>query len=163
MSSKTSEKSSSITVRLDPKTKYALEILSRKQHRTISSVVDWALHRAFDNEYEGLSDLNNIWDVEEADRFVKLALNYPSLLNYDEQKIWKIIQESETCWKGYEKAGKWKFEIGIDSISWDNLRSNWDLIKSVASGKSERSKLPKAYISSTVTKKIEEMADDIPF
>ena len=36
---------------------------------------------------------NALWDVDETDRFVKLALHYPDLLGHEEQRLWKLIRE----------------------------------------------------------------------
>ncbi len=37
---------------------------------------------------------HEIWDVDEADRFVKLATMFYHLLDIDEQRLWKRINES---------------------------------------------------------------------
>lgn len=46
-----------------------------------------------------MSDVaSQLWDVDEADQFVKLALRFPDLLTHDEQKLWKLIRETEDLW-----------------------------------------------------------------
>ncbi len=47
---------------------------------------------AFDNSIAARS--HELWDVDEADRFVKLATKFPHLLDYEEQILWKHILES---------------------------------------------------------------------
>jgi hypothetical protein len=46
----------------------------------------------FDNSIAARS--HELWDVDEADRFIKLATKFPHLLDYEEQQLWKRILES---------------------------------------------------------------------
>jgi hypothetical protein len=79
------------------------ELAARKQRRTLSSFIEWAIEEALqrlpiEDPPHGSSDAPitftdakaTLWDVEEADRFAQLALNYPGLLTYGEQKLWKF-------------------------------------------------------------------------
>ena len=91
-------------MRLDPKLKYLAEIAARKQRRSLANFIEWSLEKALDSvklveseELNGPFDLsvldeaNKLWDLEPSDRLIKLAENYPDLLNYEEQLIWKAI------------------------------------------------------------------------
>jgi len=93
-------------MRLDPKLKYLAEIAARKQRRSLANFIEWALDEALKNvklvesgEFNGQYDLsvhqeaNKLWDLEPSDRLIKLAENYPDLLTYEEQLIWKAIFE----------------------------------------------------------------------
>ena len=95
-------------MRLDPKLKYLAEIAARKQRRSLANFIEWSLEKALDSvklvESEdgpfGLSVLdqaNKLWDLEPSDRLIKLAENYPDLLNYEEQLIWTAIFDVSTC------------------------------------------------------------------
>jgi len=100
-------KSDVITVRLNPKLKYGLEILSRKQHRNISSLVTWAIEQAINDPEDGLYKkmdkglkgedpkqmLEVLWDVDPADRLVKLATHWPELMTYKQEKLIKAFKE----------------------------------------------------------------------
>lgn len=99
-------KSTVFTLRLEPKLRFALDLLARKRHRTMTSVIEWALHKAIEDQDSGLfirnalddstkNILDDVWDTEPADRFIKLAMNYPSLLTFDEDRLWKVIREDE--------------------------------------------------------------------
>ncbi len=152
------EKTTSLTVRLDPKLKYGLEILSRKQHRNLSSTVEWALNMVLGNASDGLPYLEEIWDVDEADRLVKLALYSPELLTYGEQKIWKLIKESGLCWgMHYDCAGVCKWVTTNNNVDWKEIRDNWDIFVSVSRGDEDESKLPKWVDKRKV------LDDEIPF
>ena len=86
-----------ITVRLSPKLKYALELLSRTQHRTQSAVVTWAIQEAINTDHGLLKTnirgtkisvdnmLEVLWAVHPADRLVKLAKHWPELMTYEEE------------------------------------------------------------------------------
>lgn len=137
------EKTASMTVRLDPKLKYGLEILARKQYRNLSSLVEWSLNKALSDPEDGLPDLDKIWDVYEADRLVKLALYKPELLNFDEQKIWKLIKENGACWKGGYVATVWTWSLCEQNVYWSTIREHWEVFKKVAAGDGNEDMLPK--------------------
>ncbi len=91
-----------VTVRLDPKLRYLAELASRKLRRTVSSFIEWSVEKSLQdvtvgqgNEYaETIFEKSSLlWDVNEADRLVVLAQNYPHLLNHQEQLLWKLIHD----------------------------------------------------------------------
>ncbi len=108
----TTAKSDVITVRLSPKLKYGLELLARKQHRPLSSVVTWAIEQAINNPENGLYKntskglkvaepmqmLEVLWDVHPADRLVKLATHWPELMTYEEECMVESIIDNEWGW-----------------------------------------------------------------
>ena len=79
-------RSETVTVRLDPKLRYPAELAARKQRRTLSSFIEWAIEENLKQIYleERLDALSiasesaDLWD--EADRFAKLAFRYPQML-----------------------------------------------------------------------------------
>ena len=80
--------------------------------------------------------MSQIWDPDEADRFVKLALNYPELLTFDEEKLWKLITELSLFWLGdHEEVvrGEIKEQNGaFPNI--DLVRKNWETLKKINAG-----------------------------
>ena len=91
-------------MRLDPKLKYLAEVAARKQRRSLANFIEWSLEQAlgvvklvetteFNGQYNQsvLDEASKLWDLEPSDRFIKLAENYPDLLNYEEQLVWKAI------------------------------------------------------------------------
>ncbi|MBK7898409.1 MAG: hypothetical protein IPJ99_03395 [Betaproteobacteria bacterium] len=98
-------RSETVTVRLDPKLRYLAELAARKQRRTVSSFIEWAVEESLSHvnlreesgdsrdDYQraisiaGMAD--GLWDIDEADRLAKLALQFPELLNHEEQVLWK--------------------------------------------------------------------------
>jgi len=126
-----------VTVRLDPKLKFAAELAARKQRRTLSSFIEWAVEEAVahievSNGVFINMVMNQVWDVEEADRFVKLALNFPELLSYEEERLWKVMTEYSPFWQ--ESYGGENGEIYEKSARYDVIRNNWETLKKIVSG-----------------------------
>lgn len=154
-------------MRLDPKLKYLAEIAARKQRRSLANFMEWAIELGLKN-----TDLDQdpqysmsvwdksgaLWDVDEADRFVKLAFATPELMTYDEQILWKVICETGHIWKGrHDKDGDWQWSVDdARNLVWERLRQYWGDFKKVASGEADRSILPR-------TSKSEPEDSDIPF
>ncbi|MDO8262021.1 MAG: hypothetical protein Q7T21_02235 [Gallionella sp.] len=177
-------RSETVTVRLDPKLRYLAELAARKQRRTLSSFIEWALEDALSHVqiYDGSGhndpDLSvgqeaaQLWDVDEADRFAKLAIRYPELLTHEEQVIWKLIKENGRLWRGVWRASDdiWQWKIEESSLIFDCLRENWETFKKVAKGESPKSSLPSWTKSrpagekkSPVKGSFDNFDDDIPF
>ena len=168
-------KSEITTVRLDPKLRYLAELAARKQRRSLSSFIEWAIEDALMRfplkEGENwqrtvLGEAETLWDVDAADRFVKLALNFPELLTHDEQLIWKLVKECGYLWRGgYSKSNKeWTWTVREESFLFDRLRSHWAAFQAVAAGEAEASTLPTWPKTDPKSKNgFEDMDDDIPF
>jgi len=151
-------RSETVTVRLDPKLRYLAELAARKQRRTLSSFIEWAVERALDQVFlaeissfqEGPTSVmeaqkyHQLWDVDEADRSIRLAMNFPELLTYDEQVVWKLVSECGFLWRGSYKGptDEWKWSVEERSLIWDRLREHWETFKQVASGDLPPSALP---------------------
>lgn len=91
-----------IQVRFDPKLRIAAELAAAKERRSLSSLIEWALQRAVPDVMVTTKDgrpisaaevAETIWDTEEADRFVKLATQFPELLTYDQQRLWRAMRD----------------------------------------------------------------------
>ncbi len=135
-----------VTVRLDPKLRYLAELAARKQRRTVSSFIEWAIEDALkririsESKNEDLTiheEALTLWDVDEADRFAKLALHYPELLTHDEQVLWKLICENNYIWNGHDEDGKWVWGISEKALKVERLRENWDKFNAVARGEKD--------------------------
>ncbi|SFK65075.1 hypothetical protein SAMN05216302_101189 [Nitrosomonas aestuarii] len=178
-------RSETVTVRLDPKLRYLAELAARKQRRTLSSFIEWAIEDVVGrvnlyegSGYDGDNDLSiggesaYLWDVDDSDRFVKLALRYPQLLTHDEQVIWKLIKENGYFWYGHWQDGIFEWSIEDTSFLYKRLRDNWDIVKQVASGEKLKSNLPSwnkykkdddARPLNAVRKTFDSFDDDLPF
>ena len=131
-------RSETVTVRLDPKLRYLAEIAARKQRRTLSSFIEWAVEESLSTvnlvEEDGddedsyrhslsvWSASDCLWDVDEADRFVKLATQFHGLMTYEEQAIWKSINE-ETCLFLPQPQGAKTLQRDLLKLIWENLQA----------------------------------------
>src|SRR5215472_12069759 len=90
------KKSEIVSVRFDPKLKYLAELAARKQRRPLSSFIEWAVEQSLAEvsleERNGetvtvatAEQIHGLWDLDESDRIVRLALIYPDLLTHEEQ------------------------------------------------------------------------------
>ena len=155
-------RSETVTVRLDPKLRYLAELAARKQRRTLSSFIEWAIEDALGRVYlddRGTSVTevaNTLWDVDDSDRFAKLAIKFSELLTHEEQVLWKLIRENGLLWKGrYDNNGDWVWRVAEDALVMERLRVNWLKFNEVANGDAAPSTLP--------TWPKTQAPDDIPF
>jgi hypothetical protein len=168
-----------VTVRLDPRLKYLAEIAARKQRRTLSGYIEWAVEKSLaqvvlkENDGFGhtisVSDaqnINNLWDVDESERLIRLAFNFPELLTYEEQLIWRLIRDCGYLWRGhFSKADHgWEWNISESALIWDRLKEHWETFKSVAANELPREKLPRwEKVRWPVVDPKSIIDDDIPF
>ena len=170
-------RSETVTVRLDPKLRYLSELAARKHRRTVSSYVEWAVEESLqrvnlrDESGDGLQDYNravsigamadSLWDVDEADRLAKLAMQFPELLTHEEQLVWKLVKENGALWTGsYDKfSNEWAWHVRPESLVYARLREHWATFNSVARGEADRSTLPK-WVKTKPNPKID---DELPF
>jgi hypothetical protein len=95
-------RTSNVSVRLDPKLHYLTMLAGRNQGRTISSVIERAVQFALRNSafvedepmpgsFPPRLQMDELWDVEESDRFYLLARKRQELLTIPEQRLWKLF------------------------------------------------------------------------
>ncbi len=150
--SKGGSKTETVTMRLSPRLKFALDLMARKQHRNFTSVAEWALSRILDDPESGLivnqngfsyNLMDEIWDPFEPDRFINLAFKQQHLLSYEEEVLWKLIRENGALWEGeFNKKGKYVWQCEPDSLRIEALREHWDTFNLVASGAADPGQLP---------------------
>ena len=165
-------RSETVTVRLDPKLRYLAELAARKQRRTLSSFIEWAIEDTLkrihisehQNDDRTIHDVSqSLWDVDDADRFANLALNFPEWMNHEEQVFWKLVRETGYLWKGkHDSNGDWEWDVNERSLVRDRLRKHWEDLKKVVAGEVESSILPKNS-KKTAGGKFDDFEDDIPF
>lgn len=94
-------------MRLDPKVKLMIELISRIRRQSITGVVEAAIEEiAFDldapfvsggeaHPMSLLSAVSEIWSTDESERFIQLCHYLPSLITYEEQRLWETIKASK--------------------------------------------------------------------
>ena len=121
----------SVGIRIDPKIKFALDIMGRLQKRSLTAVIEWAISQAItyqqlDSEGGTLSSaIDKVWSTDESVRLVKLAYHLPEALTYDELRIWETIKATGYFWHK-SKDGGYNPETGELSVFL--VTDNWETI-----------------------------------
>jgi hypothetical protein len=120
--------------------------------RTVSSFIEWAIERALSHVILAVDadevvnlDLASaiLWDPDEADRFAKLALYYPDLLTYEEEVLWKVIEECEALWRDdFNHRRGLPLREKVAMLRYPALRTHWETLNKVAAGEADPSILP---------------------
>lgn len=146
---KTSDQTATVSVslRIDPRIKYGIDLAARIQKRTVTGVVEWAVERALADVkmpidfmvegHHGKPELpapqsvfdavtDRLWSPDEATRVIRLAFEYPSLLTFEEGLIWESIRLSPPFWRFTPRvvteASPWKnARLEVISRYWDTL------------------------------------------
>jgi hypothetical protein len=136
-------RSETVTIRLDPKLRYLAELAARKQRRTVSSFIEWAVEQSFSKVelYQGTGynddhsitveqEVARLWDIDDAERFVRLAIRYPDLLTHDEQIRWKLLTDSGILAPARKRSGRshevsWEWSI-LEDYVFPALRREWE-------------------------------------
>ena len=142
-----------VTVRFDPKLRFALELASRRQRRTVSSFIEWAVDQAVRQEKlfpEKSSSLTihdateRIWDVEDSERFVNLANHHPHLLTHEEEVLWKLIKTMSFLWLSPESlaSDEKEWEKKLNKLDFIRLRGVWKDLNKAARGEISDKDIP---------------------
>lgn len=99
---KITKKTDALTLRLDPRVKFLIEMSSRVGHQSITGVIESAVkvhahHRkiTLSGEESTLSYAADVlWSPEEHERIVNMMFFAPSLLSHEELCIKSVIQDS---------------------------------------------------------------------
>jgi hypothetical protein len=101
-------KTETLTLRLDPKVKLMIELISRIRRQSITGVVEAAIEEiAFDLDAPFVtggeahpmslgSTISEIWSTDESERFINLCFYLPSLITYEEQRLLETIKASQS-------------------------------------------------------------------
>lgn len=121
----------SVGIRIDPKIKFALDMMGRLQKRSLTAVIEWAIANAMNQQAIDSSKgaikiteaIDAIWSTDEATRFINMCFEVPAMLTYDELRLWDTIKLSKLFWRGGSATG---YRAHLDEWS---LRLNWALLK----------------------------------
>ncbi|TBZ07778.1 hypothetical protein [Rhizobium leguminosarum] len=96
--SKKPSKSETLTIRLDPKTRFMLEFVSRLRGQTITTVVERAITEAanratIEQEYEDDMSWRNFWSVVEGERAINIAKHDALHPSYDEERRLRFAEQ----------------------------------------------------------------------
>lgn len=118
----------SVGIRIDPKIKFALDIMGRLQKRSLTAVIEWSISQAIDQQstdHNGTSlstVLDMVWSTDESTRLVMLAIHLPQALTYDELRVWETIKVSSYFWIKYPDLS---FDNNPDRLDIAAVRAGW--------------------------------------
>ncbi len=172
-------RSETVTVRLDPKLNYLSELAARAQRRTKSSFIEWAVQEALKKVVIpevtdwGSKDVyiadwaQTLWQVDEPDRVMMLALKAPALLTYEEQHYWRLVRECGAFWFGnYSGPGEtWQWQLEPESLQLELVRNHWPTVKALAEGEPTSERLPTWRRKKSGVTAFDDLEDDtdVPF
>ncbi len=117
-----------VSLRLDPKTKFLIDLISRSHKRTITGVIEWAVERMARQESPpffapgdtSLMDIAEMcWPTEEPVRLMNLYRHATPLMTYEEQRIIETIKSTPELHFGEDINEAW-------------VKENWEKIKAHA-------------------------------
>lgn len=149
-----------LSVRLDPKLKYQLEIATRLSNSSMTEFVSDAISKAIQMAPLEVDDVTietedgevmffpqsttrlfmevseKIWHSKEYGRLLKLSSYAPKALSYEEQKVINVLSSNKQLFiKDKSK------DATFDNIDFDAIEKKWEDIKSVARGEKDTSAL----------------------
>lgn len=121
-----------LSIRIDPKVRYGLELLARRQRRSVTGVVEWSIVEAFRNETIS-DDLGNdvsfevalektLWALNEPERLLRLYFGFQSLMTFDEERMAGVLLASKVLWSHPE-------ERHFDCFEWSAVLDHWETLR----------------------------------
>lgn len=122
-------KTDALSIRIDPRLRFGLELLARKQRRSVTGVVEWSIDQALGTEaaeYRSNGEpvtftevVKAIWNPNEVERLAGLATTFPDLMTYDETRMWAVIQSTMGLWLPSKSR---TLDANIVVNQWEKLR-----------------------------------------
>ncbi|HVV67952.1 MAG TPA: hypothetical protein VHE99_02790 [Gammaproteobacteria bacterium] len=164
-----------LQARLNPKLRFTVELMARLERRTVSSFIEGLIEKAAKESKIKMTPreqahgsfilptappqvhttvekaVRQMWEPDEADRFVAFALCAPDLLSDYEEKLWVLIRTCEYFWqhfqidvkneKGKVVSKRWLPVTAYSGIIREHLHEYWPLLNEIAAGNKPASKL----------------------
>ncbi|RFF64754.1 hypothetical protein D0A22_02435 [Stutzerimonas stutzeri] len=125
-----------VSLRIDPKVKFAIELLAREQKRTITGVVEWSVMQALNgqrmktpagNDVSFLELMDLVWSPDEAERITLLGVFAPHILDHEESCIWNVIKSSGIFLEATEidpngMAKAYRPKMGFIKLVWPMIK-----------------------------------------
>ena len=122
-----------VSVRVTPKVRFGLEMLSRLRNTPMPDLVIRAIQDLFTSENEGLWDydyepvqgepngprflLDILWADTASERLAKIAFNCKGLLSLDERRLWQRILGEAKYW--HQSAERTEDQLKLDALEQD--------------------------------------------
>lgn len=122
------QKSESLTIRLDPKMRFALEFIARLRGQTITKVIERAVMEDADSAYvmdeshNPTGNWSSYWDVNDGVRAINLASDPKTHPSFEEEEMLDFVK---VHWNYFS------FDPKLASLKRDNLDILWPKIESL--------------------------------
>ena len=143
------KKVASVGMRFDEKTRFGLEMLCRKRHRSAAGVVADLIGKAAREEIS--PPIDELWAADPPNRFLNLVEKAPHLLDHGEELVLATIKLNATFWQDGADADDDcgpRILHGRGWTAWVNvfaLTLCWDLLQKVAEGEMTQAELLTHY------------------
>ena len=123
-------RSAVLSVRLTPKLRFGLEMLSRLHRESLPDILSRAINDVLTSEHDGLWDyapgeserprmlMPLLWDERSSDRLANIAFNCPHLLTASENRLWTLVKTKTDLWNS-------KQEYSPENLNRDALAECW--------------------------------------
>lgn len=132
-------KNVTISIRMTPKMRFGLDLMTRLHSRPMADVVTYAIEEVFTSEIEGLWDHNGpeevggkryllslLWAERASDRFANIALHCPQLLTTAERRMWSRILHMPELWSCPER-GEPSLKREVLAQQWAGIQEHFSL------------------------------------
>jgi len=132
---KRSAKTDILSMRIDPKTRFAIEVVARYRGQSISTVVERAIMEAADHASIGSGDQPNTWrdywDVSEGVRALKIASDQSLYPTYEDERK---VDLAKRHWQFFYSSDNARFpRVAFIDILWpriDEFLEMWEKTRS---------------------------------
>jgi predicted transcriptional regulator len=132
------KKTETLTLRLDPKVRFLIDLIARQKRQSITGVIESAVEVYATNFYieaelwdeatdeDKMQEVSlyklskEIFSTDDSFRFMMLVWSCPRLLSYEEVRLKETIYASELFWDEYPNADSSRSDIDTDV-----LREHW--------------------------------------
>lgn len=134
-------RTSLLAVRVTPKLRFGLEMLSRLRNTPVPDLVTRAISDLFGSEHQGLWDhppgrtpvskgepdaprylLDALWAEKASDRLANIALKSSHLLNMGERSLWIYVSTDSKYWSHKTKRAESELRRDVLQADWEELK-----------------------------------------
>jgi hypothetical protein len=142
-------KTGALSIRIDPRIRYGLELLSRVQRRNVTGVVEWAMQEAFSRETIADADgdvivfaqaVRLLWADNELERIFLLHFYFPTLLDFDESRMVNVLLSTPNFWKSSKSESR---RDKLASFMWADVLHAWETLRPVLTDVASRPTITK--------------------
>lgn len=130
------QKTAAVSIRMDPVSKWQLELLSRLERRSMSATIEDAIEArssatdvpgvgGYDGEVHHepptIAQLARVsYSPNDLERLIRLAFDAPALLTYEELRQWEVVKKTAELWHSWA-ASRFPKE---EDFRWDVLSNH---------------------------------------